>query len=136
MQPRDPYSLVRTTAGRISCALSELIRIVIRRTEAEGVEVLEEKSVLILPKAMKTQAEIDGYYACHLRDGSALTAFFCWLEHHVVELEETYVSVLLPLCLSWIVVCAKSTKRCLELMVSHQIVVLVCTLGTTLSGQS
>lgn len=55
--------------------------------------MLEEKSVLILPKALKTQAEIDGYFACHLRDGSALTAFFCWLEHHVVELEEKCVSV-------------------------------------------
>lgn len=59
-------------------------------TEAKGIEVLEEKSVLILPKALKTQAEIDGYFACHLRDGSALTAFFCWLEHHVVELGETH----------------------------------------------
>lgn len=96
--------------------------------------MLEEKSVLILPKALKTQAEIDGYYACHLRDGSALTAFFCWLEYHVVELEETYVS---DLCLcaylgAWYARRVLHSAR----MVSHNAVVLICTLGTTLSGQS
>ena len=53
-------------------------------------EIIEDRSVLLLPKALKTPEEIAGYYACHVRDGSALTAFFCWLEQHVVYQEETH----------------------------------------------
>ena len=42
--------------------------------------------MLLLPKALKNDAEIAGYYACHTRDGASLCAFFCWLEKHVVTL--------------------------------------------------
>jgi Xaa-Pro aminopeptidase len=48
------------------------------------IEVVEERSCLLLPKALKQPAEVRGYYACHRRDGAALTAFLCWLEQRVV----------------------------------------------------
>lgn len=42
------------------------------------IHVVEQRSVLLLPKALKNDVEIAGYYACHKRDGAALCAFFCW----------------------------------------------------------
>jgi Xaa-Pro aminopeptidase len=82
----DEEACVRVLLDKISCNLA----IHTLLSQAEGVDVIEEKSVVLLPKALKSAAEIAGYYTSHLRDGSALTAFFCWLEHHVVELEETH----------------------------------------------
>jgi len=63
---------VSVLLDKISCNL--MIHTLL--SEAEGITVLEEKSLLILPKALKTSAEIAGYYAAHLRDGSALTVGF------------------------------------------------------------
>ncbi len=40
----------------------------------------------ILPKARKTEAEINGTRAAHLRDGAAMAEFLCWLDTRVKAL--------------------------------------------------
>ena len=45
-----------------------------------GVAVARAPDPCILPKACKTEAEIDGMRAAHLRDGAAMAEFLCWLD--------------------------------------------------------
>ena len=45
-----------------------------------GVDILEAKDPCALPKACKTQAELEGARAAHLRDGAAMARFLCWLD--------------------------------------------------------
>lgn len=47
--------------------------------------VLEERSYITDAKAIKTQAELDGMRACHLRDGAALIHYFAWLENKLLS---------------------------------------------------
>ena len=69
----------------VSCNLA----IYERLSELSGCEPVEERSCLLLPKALKNAVEVEGYYACHRRDGAALTAFLCWLENSIVERKES-----------------------------------------------
>lgn len=51
-------------------------------------------SPIAIEKARKTAAEVEGLAAAHLRDGAALTAWFCWLEGAVAGGQQlTEVSV-------------------------------------------
>lgn len=43
----------------------------------------------LLPKACKTQAELDGAEAAHERDGAAMVEFLCWLDGRAAQLPET-----------------------------------------------
>ncbi len=45
-----------------------------------GLEVLEERSPVVLRKAIKTPAEIDGMTRAHVEDGLAMEQFLYWLE--------------------------------------------------------
>ncbi len=38
-----------------------------------------------LAKAIKNEKELEGFVACHVRDGAALCAFFAWLEKEVTK---------------------------------------------------
>ena len=55
------------------------------RLEASGVEVSWERDPCILPKATKTEAEIAGARAAHLRDGAAMATFLAWLDLTAVD---------------------------------------------------
>ena len=48
--------------------------------EAAGLEVIEAADPCLLPKACKTEVEIEGARAAHLRDGAAMVRFLAWLE--------------------------------------------------------
>lgn len=50
------------------------------RLERAGAETLREADPCILPKARKTEAELAGTRAAHIRDGAALVRFLAWLE--------------------------------------------------------
>lgn len=45
-----------------------------------GTEVIEAPDPCAVPKACKTEAELDGARAAHLRDGAAMARFLCWLD--------------------------------------------------------
>lgn len=40
-------------------------------------------SPVALMKAVKNEAEIEGFKSCHVRDAAALCCYFAWLEKHV-----------------------------------------------------
>ena len=48
--------------------------------EAAGATPVRGADPCLLPKATKTEAEIEGARAAHLRDGVAVTAFLAWLD--------------------------------------------------------
>ena len=54
--------------------------ILVRRLEAAGASVVEAKDPVILPKACKNAAEIEGTRAAHVRDGVAMARFLAWFE--------------------------------------------------------
>ena len=53
---------------------------VAQRLRAGGAVVAEMPDPCGLPKATKTEAELAGVRAAHLRDGVALSRFLCWLD--------------------------------------------------------
>jgi Xaa-Pro aminopeptidase len=48
--------------------------------EAAGAKIVKGDDPCILPKAIKTKAEIEGARAAHLRDGAAMVRFLAWLD--------------------------------------------------------
>ncbi|MEZ5874927.1 MAG: aminopeptidase P family protein [Hyphomicrobiales bacterium] len=51
-----------------------------RALEASGVKFVPGDDPCVLPKAIKTKAEIDGARAAHLRDAAAIGRFLAWLD--------------------------------------------------------
>jgi len=50
------------------------------RLRAAGVEISWMRDPCVLPKACKTEAELAGARAAHLRDGAAMVEFLAWLD--------------------------------------------------------
>lgn len=46
----------------------------------DGSRRLDKESPIVVMKACKNDAELEGMRACHLRDGAAMAEFFAWLE--------------------------------------------------------
>ncbi len=63
---------VRLDPGSAPVALAEILR-------AEGTEIAWAEDPCCLPKARKTEAELDGMRAAHLRDAVAMVEFLAWL---------------------------------------------------------
>lgn len=56
-----------------------------RLNSTEGAEVVWERDPCILPKACKSEAEIAGARAAHLRDGAAVAEFLAWIDFTASE---------------------------------------------------
>lgn len=70
--------------------------------------VVNHPSLLLLPKAIKNDIEIEGAKQAHIRDGAALTAFFHWLESYYCNLgSRSVVGENHPLMLTEYDVCQK-----------------------------
>lgn len=52
---------------------------------APEVRTMQKSGPIPLMKARKSDAELDGVRACHVRDGAALVKTLCWLENAVVK---------------------------------------------------
>ncbi|WP_341704850.1 M24 family metallopeptidase, partial [Ferrovibrio sp.] len=52
----------------------------LHRLEAAGATLLRAEDPCLLPKACKTDAELDGSRAAHRRDGAAVSRFLAWLD--------------------------------------------------------
>ncbi|MGE0279979.1 MAG: M24 family metallopeptidase [Rhizobiaceae bacterium] len=48
-----------------------------------GGKIVAQPSIITKTKAIKTQAELEGYRACHVEDGVALTNFLAWVTSEV-----------------------------------------------------
>lgn len=53
---------------------------VLQRLEAAGATLIRAEDPCLLPKACKTEAELDGTRAAHRRDGAAVSKFLAWLD--------------------------------------------------------
>lgn len=79
--PRGDFAAaLDALAGRVSVDKATAPVWVSDRLTAAGAEVVWAQDPCILPKACKTEAEIEGARAAHLRDGAAMVAFLAWLD--------------------------------------------------------
>ncbi|SMO32542.1 aminopeptidase P family protein [Paracoccus laeviglucosivorans] len=60
---------------------------VFRLIESMSTPISEEVDPVIMPKAVKNEAEIGGMRAAHLRDGAAIVELLCWLDARAAELD-------------------------------------------------
>ena len=58
----------------------------------EGVTVLDEENLTLLPKAVKNLVEVENERIAHIKDGVALTKFIYWLKRNVGKIPVTELS--------------------------------------------
>jgi Xaa-Pro aminopeptidase len=78
--PADFGPALDALKGRIAVDQGSAPAWVSDRLRAGKAEVVWERDPCILPKACKTEAEIAGVRAAHLRDGAAMAQFLAWVE--------------------------------------------------------
>lgn len=59
----------------------------------EGVKILDEENLTLVPKAVKTPTEVENERIAHIKDGVALTKFMHWLKKNVGKIPMTELSV-------------------------------------------
>ena len=59
------------------------------RAALTGATLVHGTDPCLLPKACKTDAELAGADAAHLRDGAAMVEFLCWLDGRIARIPET-----------------------------------------------
>lgn len=87
--------LAASTSGKSVLLDPEFVTAAVRRaiTEAQG-KVIARPDPITLAKAVKTDAELEGFRACHLSDGVALTEFLARLSAHFQVADPTPISEL------------------------------------------
>jgi Xaa-Pro aminopeptidase len=70
---------VRLDKGTVPAQIVSLLR-------TSGISVAFAQDPCMMPKACKTQAELAGARAAHLRDGAAMVEFLCWLDGEAAKL--------------------------------------------------
>lgn len=58
----------------------------------EGVQILDEVNLTLLPKAIKNPVEVENMKIAHIKDGVAVTKFMYWLKKNVGTLPMTEIS--------------------------------------------
>lgn len=58
---------------------------VLQTLEQAGAKLIRAEDPCLLPKACKTEAELDGTRAAHRRDGAAITRFLAWLDRQTAK---------------------------------------------------
>ncbi len=58
----------------------------------EGVKVINEQNLTLLPKAIKNNTEIENMRKAHIKDGVAVTKFMYWLKKNVGRIDITEIS--------------------------------------------
>ena len=81
LHPRDAFSahLARLGGKRVLADPERAVAAIFEALEKAGATVIEARDPVVLPKAIKNEAEIGGTRAAHHRDGAALTRFLHWL---------------------------------------------------------
>ena len=69
-----------TRSARVRIDPAWTPEILVRRLEAAGADVVDGDDPVVLPKALKNAAEIEGARAAHRRDGAAMARFLAWFE--------------------------------------------------------
>lgn len=58
---------------------------ILHHLEQAGAKLVRAEDPCLLPKACKTDAELDGTRAAHRRDGAAITRFLAWLDQQTAK---------------------------------------------------
>lgn len=59
---------------------------------AQGVKLIDEENLTLLPKAVKNPTEIENERIAHIKDGVAVTKFIYWLKKNVGKIPMTEIS--------------------------------------------
>jgi Xaa-Pro aminopeptidase len=81
LHPRDAFAghLASLGGKRVLADPERAVAAIFEALEKAGATVIEARDPVVLPKAIKNDAEIGGTKAAHHRDGAALTRFLHWL---------------------------------------------------------
>jgi Xaa-Pro aminopeptidase len=81
VHPRDAFArhLANLKGKRVAADPERAVSAIFKTLSDAGATVLELRDPVVLPKAIKNQAEIAGQDAAQARDGAALTRFLHWL---------------------------------------------------------
>ena len=71
---------LRTLTGRVRLDKATVPLQVVSVLREAGISIAFMQDPCALPKARKTEAELAGARAAHLRDGAAMVEFLCWLD--------------------------------------------------------
>lgn len=52
----------------------------------------KQRSPITTAKAIKNSVELDGFRACHVRDGAALVTYFSWLENELLHVKNVNIT--------------------------------------------
>lgn len=79
-------------AGKKVILCKDAVNIRLVRSFAEGVEILDQENLTLLPKAVKNPVEVENERIAHIKDGVAVTKFIYWLKNNVGKIPMTELS--------------------------------------------
>ena len=89
----DIYAYVKTFAKEMTVLLcKKKVNSRLVSNIPEGVTVLDEENLTLLPKAVKNPVEVENERIAHIKDGVALTKFIYWLKRNVGKIPVTELS--------------------------------------------
>ncbi len=81
LRPPEAFApALRTLAGPVRVDKHSVPLRIVDLLQEAGTEIRFLQDPCVMPKARKTEAELAGARAAHLRDGAAMAEFLCWLE--------------------------------------------------------
>ncbi|CEH13985.1 creatinase aminopeptidase [Ceraceosorus bombacis] len=91
-----PYDAFYSDLAQVGKKLQAEEKIVIGKRASQAVQVAlggadrvkVDRSIIVDLKSVKNAVELDGFRACHVRDGAALASYFAWLEQAVTSGEK------------------------------------------------
>ncbi len=87
LRPPEAFEpALRTLTGTVRLDRASVPLRVLDLLREAGTEIVFKPDPCLLPKARKTDAELAGARATHLRDGAAMVEFLCWLDAQAAQL--------------------------------------------------
>lgn len=77
---------LRTLTGPVRLDKTTIPLQIVHLLRGADIEIAFMQDPCLLPKARKTEAELAGARAAHLRDGTAMVEFLCWLDEQALRL--------------------------------------------------
>ncbi len=81
LRPSEAFApALRTLTGAVRLDNATVPFQIVTQLRESGAEITFMQDPCLLPKARKTEAELSGARAAHLRDGAAMVEFLCWFD--------------------------------------------------------
>jgi len=87
LQPREAFAeaLGALSGQKVTVDPERAVAAIFERLGQAGATIVEARDPVVLPKAIKNDAEIAGTTAAHVRDGAAVTRFLHWVDTVAAE---------------------------------------------------